>query len=73
MANDKVIQMHGKTFYWASKFMDKKLIDPIYAIYEMCREIDDVIDKNNKLDAKKEIANLKKNLSMTALKKDLIV
>ena len=69
MANDKVIQMHGKTFYWASKFMDKKLTDPIYAIYEMCREIDDMVDKNNNLDAKKEIANLKKNLSITLLKK----
>jgi len=69
MVNYKVIQMYGKTFYWASKFMDKKLIEPIYAIYEMCREIDDMVDENNNLDAKKEIEKLKKNLSITTLKK----
>lgn len=61
--------MHGKTFYWASKFMDKKLKDPIYAIYEMCREIDDMVDVNDNPIAKREITNLKKNLSMTKLKK----
>jgi len=43
-----VMRKHGKTFFWASQFLDKKVATRLYAIYEFCREVDDLIDKKNK-------------------------
>jgi len=42
------MRKHGKTFFWASQFLDKKVATRLYAIYEFCREVDDLIDKKNK-------------------------
>ena len=44
MANKSVIKKHGKTFFWASLFLDKKNANRIYAVYKFCREIDDLVD-----------------------------
>ena len=43
--NSQVMRKHGKTFFWASHFLDKKVAARIFAIYEFCREVDDVIDQ----------------------------
>jgi phytoene synthase len=42
------MRKHGKTFFWASRFLDKKVATRLYAIYEFCREVDDLIDQQNK-------------------------
>jgi phytoene synthase len=69
MANNKVIRKHGKIFYLSSKFLDKNLLSSIYSIYEMCREIDDIVDNNELSFARQELENIKKNLSAQELKK----
>ena len=43
--NSQVMRKHGKTFFWASHFLDKKVAARLFAIYEFCREVDDVIDQ----------------------------
>jgi len=43
-----VMRKHGKTFFWASQFLDKKVATRLFAIYEFCREVDELIDKKNK-------------------------
>lgn len=70
MANNNIIRKHGKTFYWASKFLDKNLLIPIYSIYEMCREIDDIVDNHESNFAILELEKIKQNLSAQELKKD---
>jgi len=59
----QIIKQNGKSFYWASKFLSKDYIDPIYSIYEMCRKLDDIVDEQSKETAIKEIGLLKKDLT----------
>ena len=59
----QIIKKNGKSFYWASKFLGKDHIDPIYSIYEMCRKLDDIVDEQSKEAAIKEIGLLKKDLT----------
>ena len=41
-----VMKNHGKTFFWATAFLEKKTANNLYSIYAFCRRIDDLIDKN---------------------------
>ena len=53
----QIIQKYGKTFYWASFFLEKKIKLRLFSIYAFCRKIDDIVDNN-----KKELnIDLKKN------------
>ena len=45
MKNNLVMRKHGKTFYWASYFLDKTNMEAIYSIYSFCRRIDDMVDE----------------------------
>lgn len=65
----QIIKQNGKSFYWASKFLSKDYIDPIYSIYEMCRKLDDIVDEQSKEAAIKEIGLLKKDLTKESLQK----
>ena len=39
------MRKHGKTFYWASFFLDKSNMQAIYSIYSFCRRVDDMVDE----------------------------
>ena len=65
----QIIKQNGKSFYWASKFLGKDYIDPIYSIYEMCRKLDDIVDEQSKKAAIKEIGLIKKDLTKESLQK----
>jgi len=65
----QIIKQNGKSFYWASKFLGKDYIDPIYSIYEMCRKLDDIVDEQSEEAAIKEIGLLKKDLTKESLQK----
>jgi len=45
MDNNLLMRMHGKTFYWASFFLDKSKMQAIYSIYSFCRKVDDMVDE----------------------------
>lgn len=40
-----VTRRHAKSFYFAAKFLPKHKQQPIYALYALCRHIDDTIDE----------------------------
>jgi len=42
----KVMRHHGKTFFWATSFLEKKTAENLYSIYAFCRRIDDLIDES---------------------------
>lgn len=42
---EKVTKAHAKTFYFAAKFLPKEKQKPIYAVYALCRHIDDAVDE----------------------------
>lgn len=41
----KVTHQHAKSFYFAAKFLPKVKQQPIYALYALCRHVDDEIDE----------------------------
>jgi phytoene synthase len=45
MKNNLLMRKHGKTFYWASFFLDKSKMQAIYSIYSFCRKVDDMVDE----------------------------
>ena len=55
----KVMQKHGKSFFWASWFLDKDTANKLFAVYAMCRRLDDLVDTSKKSsEAKKEITRI---------------
>jgi phytoene synthase len=42
---ETVTRTHAKSFYFAAKFLPKAKRPPIYAIYALCRHVDDEIDE----------------------------
>jgi 15-cis-phytoene synthase len=56
MKNNLLMRKHGKTFYWASFFLDNAKMQAIYSIYSFCRKIDDMVDEAENLNiAKKKL------------------
>jgi len=43
-APKQVLARHGKTFYWASKFLGIELADRAARLYQFCRYVDDLAD-----------------------------
>lgn len=43
-----VMQKHGKTFFWASWFLDKPTANKLFAVYALCRRLDDLVDTSNR-------------------------
>ena len=57
--HSKVMQRHGKSFFWASWFLDKNTANKLFAVYALCRRLDDLVDTSNKSsEAKKEITKI---------------
>lgn len=42
---ETVTKIHAKSFYFAAKFLPKDKQRPIYALYALCRHVDDEIDE----------------------------
>jgi phytoene synthase len=56
MQNNLLMRKHGKTFYWASLFLDRPKMQAIFSIYSFCRKVDDMVDKaRSPNDAKKRL------------------
>jgi phytoene synthase len=56
MKNNLLMRKYGKTFYWASFFLDNAKMQAIYSIYSFCRKIDDMVDEAENLNiAKKKL------------------
>jgi len=55
----KVMQKHGKSFFWASWFLDKNTANKLFTVYALCRRLDDLVDTSNEnSEAKEEIARV---------------
>ena len=65
MKNNLLMRKHGKTFYWASFFLDNTKMQAVYSIYSFCRKIDDMVDEAENLN----IAKKKLHIFMDAWRK----
>src|SRR5215213_533211 len=60
-----VTKTHAKSFYFAAKFLPKHKQKPIYALYALCRHVDDEVDESgieNEREAAAAIENWKAKL-----------
>ena len=68
-----LLKKHAKSFYWASFFLSKKIFDKCSSLYNFCRTLDDIVDEDNKLEAKKEnFLKFKKDFKNKNLNKPVI-
>ncbi len=51
---ESLLKEHAKSFHWASFFLSKKIFDKCSSLYNFCRTLDDIVDDDSKLEAKKE-------------------
>ena len=62
-----VTKNHAKSFYFAAKFLPKRKQKPIYALYALCRHIDDEVDEaeiSSESDAVAAVENWKRRLNL---------
>ena len=49
-----LLEKHAKSFYWASFFLSKETFKKCSSLYNFCRTLDDIVDDNKELEAKRE-------------------
>ena len=62
---EKITKTHAKSFYFAAKFLPKYKRRPIYALYALCRKVDDEVDEigeNNEAEAIKAVERWQRKL-----------
>ena len=50
-----LLNIHAKSFYWASFFLSSNTFEKCSSLYNFCRTLDDIVDDDNNLDIKKKI------------------
>ena len=50
-----LLKKHAKSFYWASFFLSRNTLNKCSSLYNFCRTLDDIVDDDDNLSAKKEI------------------
>lgn len=64
---EQITKHHAKSFYFAAKFLPKQKQPPIYALYALCRSVDDEVDEigvDNEEKAIQAIENWKEKLDL---------
>jgi phytoene synthase len=51
--NNDLLEIHAKSFYWASFFLSKKTYLESSALYSFCRTLDDIADSSDDLEIRK--------------------
>jgi 15-cis-phytoene synthase len=62
---ESITKSHAKSFYFAAKFLPKHKRKPIYALYALCRKVDDEVDEigeNNEAEAVKAVEKWQRQL-----------
>jgi 15-cis-phytoene synthase len=52
--NNNLLQLHAKSFYWASFFLSKEIFLKSSLLYNFCRTLDDIADGSEELELKKQ-------------------
>ena len=54
MLTKNYLAIHAKSFNWAGFFLPKKIYQKCSALYDFCREADNIADDDNKIEVKKD-------------------
>ncbi len=68
-----LLKKHAKSFYWASFFLSSNTLNKCSSLYNFCRTLDDIVDDDNNLNAKKEsFSKFKKDFENKNFKNQII-
>ena len=68
-----LLKKHAKSFYWASFFLSRNTLNKCSSLYNFCRTLDDIVDDNSNLKAKREIfSKFKKDFENKSLNNQII-
>lgn len=58
-----ITRRHAKTFYFASRFLDKEKRSSAYSVYAICRISDDAVDGSQESSAKLNLSRIKEKIT----------
>lgn len=67
-----ITRVHAKTFYMATRFLPNHKQRSIFAIYGLCRYLDDLVDEAEDLIENNEISHLEINERLNTFKENLV-
>ena len=70
--NKDIIYKNSKTFFWASKFLPKKILSKVINIYSFCRIHDDIVDEGMLINNSQESLQLEEIIKSYGISKVLI-
>ena len=70
--NKDIIYKNSKTFFWASQFLPKKILNKVINIYSFCRIHDDIVDEGMLINNSKEALELEEIIKSYGISKILI-
>ncbi len=70
--NKHIIYKNSKSFYWASKFLPKKILKKVINIYAFCRLQDDLVDEGIKIEDSSELEELENIIKSYGVSKNII-
>ena len=70
--NTQIIYENSKSFYWASKFLPKKILKKVINIYAFCRLQDDLVDEGIKIEDSSEVEELENIIKSYGVSKNII-
>lgn len=70
--NKYIIYKNSKSFFWASKFLPKKILEKVINIYAFCRLQDDLVDEGIKIEDSSEVEELENIIKSYGVSKNII-
>jgi len=70
--NKEIIYKNSKSFFWASKFLSRNILNKVINIYTFCRLHDDLVDEGVCLGTENEIEELKDTIKRYGIKEKVI-
>ena len=70
--NNEIIYRYSKSFFWASKFLPRNILNKVINIYSFCRIHDDLVDEGLSLNNSNDVENLKEVIKSYGVSEKII-
>jgi len=70
--NKKIISQHSKSFFWASRFLPRDVLEKVINIYSYCRLHDDIVDEGKEIKESEKMQDLKDIIQSYGVTQEII-
>ncbi len=70
--NKKIISQHSKSFFWASRFLPRDVLEKVINIYSYCRLHDDIVDEGKEITESEKMQDLKGIIQSYGVSQEII-